>query len=106
MLKLPDWTWFFNKQGNYVTTNVYTGSLGTDLKNGCVNRTTFEFKIFVTHEDGAATATCAECAWKTPWNQSGEDLCRFAEEFSGDAAGLASAVAWVEEKFASTNPNV
>lgn len=105
MLKLPDWTWFFNKQGNYVTTNTYTGSLETDLKNGCTNRTTFEYRVFVSHEDGAAVATCAECAWKTPWNQGGEELCRFTEEFSGDAAGIENAKVWVEEKFASTNPN-
>ena len=105
MLKLPDWSWFFNKQGNYVTTNTYTGSLETDPKSGCVNRTLFEFRLFVTHENGEATATCALCAWKTPWNQGGEELCRFEEEFPGNAAGLADAVSWVEEKFHATNPN-
>ena len=106
MLNLPDFSWFFNKQGNYVTTNMYTGSLETDRKNGCTNRTTFEYRVLVKNEDGVAAATCAECGWNTPWNQGGEALCRFSEEFSGDAAGLASAASWVEEKFNSTNPNV
>ncbi len=105
MLDLPHYSWFFNKQGNYVTTNVYTGSLGTDPKSGCVNRTTFFYKIFVTHENGEATATCAECGWTTPWNQGNEELCRFTETFSGDEAGLTEAAVFVEEKFSSTDPN-
>jgi len=106
MLNLPEYSWFFNKQGNCVTTNTYTGSLGTEEKNGCTNRTTFFYKVFVTHENGAATAVCAACGWNTPWNRGNEELCRFAEEFSGDADGLAEAAKWVEEKFATTNPVV
>ncbi len=105
MLNVPNWSWFFNKQGNYVTTNIYTGSLETDQKTGCVNRTTFAYKVFVSHEDGNAVATCAECGWNTPYNQGNDELCRFAEEFSGDESGLADAIKWIEEKFASTNPN-
>lgn len=59
-IKLPNLLWF--QYGN-----VYTGSLGTDPMTGCMNVTTFNYKVCVSEAKGRKVLLAAYY-FRLPWN--------------------------------------
>lgn len=96
MIQLPNYLWFVQEQGGKYLTNVYSGSLGTDPQEGCMNKTIFNYKAFVkiTEEEGPVSF-CAEYYWRFPWNQGGRTSEVVAMEFDVSAESIAKAEKWL-----------
>jgi hypothetical protein len=90
-IKLPQLDWLMSG-------NVFTGSLGTDIENGCMNNTTFNFKVAIVKTKGDSFLF-ASYYFKLPWNASSNidevTICRFQpSEF-----GIEIAENWLLSKY-------
>lgn len=99
-ITLPNFKWFLQQVDGEYLTNTFTGSLGTDSKEGAINKTTFNYKVFVKIMKGKGPVSfCAECFWRLPWNEN----CRiegFAKkEFAVSQKGIDRAQKWLENSY-------
>lgn len=100
MIQLPNYSWFIQKQGEEFLTNTYSGSLGTDSQEGCMNRTTFNYKAFVkTTKDEGPISFYVEYHWRFPWNQGGETSEVVSMEFNASAESIAKAEEWLVAEY-------
>lgn len=74
--------------------NVYTGSLGTDPARGCLNTTTFNYRVHV-----MGSALCAECWFKLPWNAVYNMDEMILGRFEASDFGIEVAQNWIRSKF-------
>lgn len=96
MIQLPNYLWFVQEQGGKYLTNVYSGSLGTDPQEGCMNKTTFNYKAFVkTTKDEGHISFYVEYHWRFPWNQGGAISEVVSKEFDASAESIAKAEEWL-----------
>lgn len=87
LIKLPSLNWF-----NFG--NVFTGSIGTEPEKGCLNSTTFDFKVKITDKN-KLTAVC----WYTlPWNVSTNMVEAAIGLFNADDFGIEVAENWLIQK--------
>lgn len=87
LIKLPSINWF-----NFG--NVFTGSIGTKPEKGCLNSTTFDFKVKITDKN-KLTAVC----WFTlPWNASTNMAEAAIGLFNADDFGIEVAENWLIQK--------
>jgi len=99
MIELPNYTWFIQKQGDEYVTNTYSGSLGTDSRGGCINKTTFNYRAFVKLKNKKEPVSfCVECYWRKPWTEGGETINFNAKEFEALQKGIESAAQWLTEQ--------
>lgn len=87
LINLPSLNWF-----NFG--NVFTGSIGNEPEKGCLNSTTFDFKVKITDKN-KLTAVC----WYTlPWNVSTNMSEAAIGLFNADDFGIEVAENWLIEK--------
>ena len=100
MIQLPNYLWFIQKQGEKYLTNVYSGSLGTDPQEGCMDKATFNYKAFIkTEKDVGPIAFRVECFWRLPWNQGGSTTEVVAMEFDASAESITKAEKWLTAEY-------
>jgi hypothetical protein len=90
-VNLPSLKWF-------MFGNVYTGSLGTDPARGCLNTTTFNYRVYVM--GGALWAACwFELPWNAVYNMDEMIIGLFeASDFGIEVAGN-----WIRSKFVTSD---
>lgn len=100
MINLPRYIWFIQKQGEKYITNIYTGSLGTDPKQGCINKITYNYRAFIktTKEDGPISFH-VEYFWRMPWIDGDAKSELFEKEFVASQEGINKAETWLVEQY-------
>lgn len=95
-IKLPNYNWFVNKQGAMYVTNIYTGSCGTNPHTGCLNSTTFNYKVYADFsDDDNGSKIVAEHWLITPWSLGAKREKYTKAEFENSADGLLAAQNWL-----------
>lgn len=100
MIRLPNYLWFVQEQGGKYMTNVYSGSLGTDLQESSMNKAIFSYKAFVkTTKDESPISFYAEYYWRFPWNQGGATSEVVSMEFDVSEESIAKAKKWLVAQY-------
>ena len=100
MIQLPNYSWFVQKQGEKYLTNVYSGSLGTDPQEGCISKTTFNYRAFVQiAKDVGPVSFNVEYYWRFPWNKGGTTTEVVSMKFDASAQSIAKAEAWLVKEY-------
>lgn len=100
MIKLPNYLWFVQEHNGDYLINVYSGSLGTDPQEGCINKTTFNYKAFVKLiKDEGPVSFYVEYYWRLPWNQGGATSEVVSMEFDASAESIVKAEKWLIAQF-------
>lgn len=87
LIELPSLNWF-----NFG--NIFTGSVGTEPGKGCLNSTTFNYKVKITKEN---TLTVV-CWFMLPWNASTNMSEAAIGLFNADDFGIEVAENWLIHK--------
>ena len=101
MINLYDYKWFYQRQDKDDLLNVYSGSIGTSPTGGCMNTTTFCYRVFadITTDPHQLVA---ECYLQYPWNVSPRTSEVQRCVFEASDAGVEQARLWLEEKHQET----
>lgn len=95
-IKLPSYNWFVNKQGGSYVTNTYTGSCGTNPHTGCLNTTTFNYKVYAEFSDDYKNSKIvAEYYLILPCKLGARHENFTKAEFENTADGLMKAQQWL-----------
>ena len=86
-VNLPSLKWF-------EVGNIYTGSLGTDPARGCLNTTTFNYRVNV-----MVGALCVQCWLQPPWNSPEKKSEVLREQFAATDSGINEVKSWLISKF-------
>ena len=95
-VKLPQLAWFVNLYETRYVTNVYSGSLGTDPSNGCINNHTFNYKVYVDmiYKKESDFYLIAEIFIAPPWNVK-KDKIVYSKRFPCSDDGVSQAEQWI-----------
>lgn len=88
LIEFPSLKWF-----NFG--NVFTGSIGTEPEKGCLNSTTFNFKVKITDKNKLT----AVCWFVLPWKASTNMVEAAIGLFNADDFGIEVAENWLIRKF-------
>jgi hypothetical protein len=100
MITLPPLSWFIQKNGKTVSTNIYTGSLGTDPSKGCLYIASFNYKVYVQPENTDKPACLyAEYNVRKSLNDGGQIVLGEKEAFPVHTEGLKTASEWLAAKY-------
>lgn len=98
-VELPRHHWFINKTEGKNVTNIFYGSVGTDSDTGCVDKKTFNYRVWVdtSYETEAEYRLCAECFIVHPWTEGGKKTDFTKKDFESSDKGVAQAAEWLTE---------
>lgn len=95
-VKLPPLDWFLNG-------NDYSGSFRPDLTKGCLDQTTFNYRVkLVKEKEGLRIG--AICFYMLPWNGERNMDEAFVGKFEASEFGLEVAAGWIRSKFIEWSP--
>lgn len=104
MIQLPNRSWFIQKQGGKYITNVYSGSLGTNSQEGCINQFTFNYRVSIIVKDNDEISLHAECFWRTPWREDAR-IIGFSEcDFAVTDEGIKDSNEWLVLQYKASYP--
>lgn len=87
LIELPSLKWF-----NFG--NIFTGSIGTEPEKGCLNSTTFNYKVKITDKNKLT----AVCCFTLHWNASTNMIEAAIGLFNADDFGIEVAENWLIHK--------
>ena len=97
MIDLPDYPWFYQITGGWPITNIFTGSIGTDPSGGCINVTTFNYKVFIDSKADPKRLV-AQCFNQFPWKSSMARSETVTKDFENSQEGYEEAKKWLDEE--------
>jgi hypothetical protein len=98
-IDLPRLSWFVQKQGSSYITNIHTGSIGTIPNAGCLNRNTFNYRVYVNMTDQTRIWLVAECWCRTPWADGSQIISQSKNTFDASDKGLLEVEGWLVERY-------
>lgn len=97
MIDLPDYPWFYQITGGKPITNIFTGSYGTNPSEGCINVTTFNYKVFIDSKSDP-NRLVAQCFNQFPWGSKRERSEIVSRDFENSQEGYEAAKQWLDEE--------
>lgn len=96
-IELPKYNWFVNGQGASCVTNRYSGSIGTSPSFGCINVTTFNYRVFL-EKQAERSYFVAECFLIPTWREGVSKKNFMRAEFEDSQDGLDRVAEWLSNE--------
>ncbi len=97
MIEIPDYPWFYQITGGKPITNIFTGSVGTIPTQGCLNVTTFNYKVFIDSKSDP-NRIVAQCYNQFPWGNNPSTSELVTKDFENSEEGHKEAIKWLSEE--------